>query len=628
MSLEGYASVTSAKPGEQVDFHLNSSTAVNFSVQIVQVAPANPVVLAGNGQAGPQPVPANAHETGVDWPAAFSLNVPANWASGVYRANFSGGIDQTSVAFVVRPANPGSRSGILLQTCATTEQAYNTWGGGSLYPSPGSPNAEQRGRRVTFNRPYDPPGIVYAREEQFLLWMANNGLVAEVCTGVDIHAGVIPLAGYSLLLSVGHDEYWSNEMRAAVEDFIQGGGNVAFFSGNVCWWQVRFEDDNRTMVCYKSAVEDPLTGQDDARVTVSWYDAPVSRPENFMTGVGFRNGAGHWIGGNNGAFTVAFEQHWVFDRTGLQNGAVFGNGVVGYEADAALFDVIEGVPAVTGRDGTPLDFQVLATADLSGWDKWGQPGMATMGVYQRQGTVFTAATTDWNAGLTDPICSRITRNVVERLSALKPPDLWEQIGHAIGVGAMCGLQWWADMGPSSGRYLFAATQDNHLNRRTPSLFNVTWEEIGDANAIVAMAGLDARLYAITADGRLWQRTAVPDVGWDDLGPAPATAAALAAVEGQLFAATTNGSLLSSPPPPNMQWQQVGPVTNVIAMTAMGGRLIAISADHRLLALSVTRPGGAWEEVGVAPGFVAIAALDGKLFGATGNGRLWFRPPPS
>ena len=624
MSLEGYASVTSAKAGEQVDFHINSSAAANFAVQVAHVAQGNPVMLADNGQAGPQAVAANAAENGVGWPVSFSLNVPVNWPSGIYHANFTAGADQCSVAFVVRPANPGSTSGILLQTCATTEQAYNSWGGASLYPSPGSPNAEQRGRRVSFNRPYD--GGVYGREEQFLLWMANNGMTAEVCSGVDLHTGAIPLGSYTLLLSVGHDEYWSDEMRTAVEDFIQGGGNVAFFSGNVCWWQVRFEDNNRTMVCYKSAVEDPLTGQDDAHVTVNWYDAPVVRPENSMTGVGFRNGAGHWTGGNNGAFTVAFEQHWVFDGTGLQNGAVFGNGVVGYEADGALFEAIDGVPVATGRDGTPLDFQVLATADLSGWDQWGQPGMATMGIYQRQGTVFTAATTDWNTGLTDPVCSRITRNVVQRLSSLKPPDLWEQIGHAIKVVAMCGLHWWADMGPSSGRYLFAATQDNHLNRRAPSLFNITWEDIGAANAVIAMAGLDGRLYAITGDGTLWRRPAVPDVGWDDVGAAPANAVALVAVEGQLFAATTSGSLFSSPPPPNLQWQQFGPATNVIAMTAMGGRLLAISADHRLVALSVAQP-GAWEEVGAAPGFVAIAALDCKLFGATGDGRLWFRPPP-
>ena len=53
-------------------------------------------------------------------------------------------------------------------------------------------------------------------------------------------------------------------MRDAVEAFIAGGGNAAFFSGNTCWWQVRFEDD-WAMVCFKyRADEDPVVGSTDS----------------------------------------------------------------------------------------------------------------------------------------------------------------------------------------------------------------------------------------------------------------------------------------------------------------------------------------------------------------------------
>src|SRR5207248_3969390 len=112
------------------------------------------------------------------------------------------------------------------------------------------------------------------------------------------------LGRYRLLLSVGHDEYWSKEMRDAVEGFTASGGNVAFFSGNVCWWQVRFENDDRTMVCYKYAgpddpshcnINDPETATDPSRVTVNWRSPPVNRPENAMTGVSCFTGA-YWRG--------------------------------------------------------------------------------------------------------------------------------------------------------------------------------------------------------------------------------------------------------------------------------------------------------------------------------------------
>lgn len=625
MSLEGYPAAASVPPGGQIRFHLRNDVPASFTVQFSRISPASGVLFQTGGSVSPQSARANAWEAGAGWPPALTLDVPSDWPSGIYRADFQAGGNQTNVKFVVLPANPGSTSTILLQTAITTEQAYNLWGGHSLYPSPGSPDADTRGRRVSLDRPL--PGDSYAREVEYLLWLEEHGLVAEVCTGLDLHAGSVPLVKYSLLLSVGHDEYWSKEMRDAVEGFVDAGGNVAFFSGNVCWWQVRFEDNDRTMVCYKSAVEDPLTGVDDQRVTVNWHDAPVDRPENSMTGVSFRNGAGHWTGGVNGGYSVAFPQHWVFEGTGLAGGATFADGGVGYETDAALVALFAGVPLVTGNDGTPVDFQVLATADLTAWGEFGQPGTATMGIYQGPGTVFTAGTVDWNAALTDPVVSRITQNVVERLSKLKPPDLWAQIGHAADVRAMCGLSWWADLGPGSGRCLFAATHaDNRLWRRPPVLVNVTWDPIGEAIDVLAMAGMDARLYALTGDGKLWRRTTLAGVLWEQLGTGPANAGALAAAEGRLYVATTDGSLFSGAPAPAVNWQRIGAANDVAAMTMAGGRLMAVTNDERLLSLSLTQPDGPWVEVGTAPGIVTLGALDGKLFGASAAGGLWVRPP--
>lgn len=625
MPLEGYTSAVSVPPGGRIDFHMNCDAALDFNVQLRRVSRAAAVMGSGSGHVDPQPPAATrAHETGVSWPSAYSLQVPADWPSGIYRAQFTAGANQTSVSFIVRPARPASTSSILLEACTATEQAYNSWQDGNLYPSPGSPGAESRSRRVSLDHPVIIGPQTYDREEKFLLWLDDHGLVTEVCSGVDLHAGLVPLDRYALLLSVGHDEYWSREMRDAVEEFIAGGGNVAFFSGNTCWWQVRFEDDDRTMVCYKSAAEDPLTGVDDSRVTINWFDAPVNRPENSMTGVSFRNGGGHWRGGDNQPYTVAFAQHWVFDGTGLQNGQTFAPGLVGYEADGAQFATLDGVPVVTGRDGTPASFQVLATADLP-WEDSGFPGTATMGVYQRGGTVFTAATTDWQFGLQDATVSRITQNVVQRLAQLKPPDGWEQVGHATNVTAMCGMYFYADLGPKSGRFLYASTGDNQLWRRLPISVNVAWEAMGEANSVDMMAAINARLYAITSDNVLWQRTAVPGDHWDQLGAAPDGTTALAALEGQLYVVTGDGSLHRTGAGAAPDWQPAGTPGPAVAMTAQGGRLVGVNGGGDLLSLDPATP-GPWREVGRAPGMVALAAMDGRLFGADGAGRLWTHSP--
>ncbi|NEE60071.1 hypothetical protein G3M55_88050, partial [Streptomyces sp. SID8455] len=69
-----------------------------------------------------------------------------------------------------------------------------------------------------------------------------------------LHNGDELLSHYSLLVVNGHDEYWSMEMRDSVEAFARRGGNLAFFAANTAWWQMRLEDDGRTMVCHRDAV--------------------------------------------------------------------------------------------------------------------------------------------------------------------------------------------------------------------------------------------------------------------------------------------------------------------------------------------------------------------------------------
>jgi hypothetical protein len=201
------------------------------------------------------------------------------------------------------------------------------------------------------------------------------------------------------------------------------------------------------MVCYRDVNEDPLTGVDDSRVTVNWKDHPVNRRENHLTGVSFENGAG-WFGEKTTnrpalGYRVHFPEHWVFYTTGLHRGDEFGaeDSIVGYEVDAAQFVMNNGIPQVTGQDGTPPNFIVLASADCTNWGPngdfgpGGQSGMATMGMYRRNGVVFTAATTDWSHGLRGSwnAVSQITQNILRRLSCPCSPHI-----------ANCGFETWRE----------------------------------------------------------------------------------------------------------------------------------------------------------------------------------------
>jgi hypothetical protein len=234
-------------------------------------------------------------------------------------------------------------------------------------------------------------------------------------------------------------------MRDQVEAFIAAGGNVAFFSANTCFWQIRFDfSGGRIMICYKEAEaghpQDP-DRSDSRRVTTEWSKPPVNRPENSMTGVSYRDGAGWWNDPIDPArryrgYTVTNASHWTLDGTGLSNGDTFGGGdsvdttILGYETDA------------TGG-GTPHDFVILARADLRDWASGGQGGYATMGMYRRNGMVFTAGTVNWAAGLTDDgqssAVDRITAHVLNAFDSDPPP--------AIGL-SNAGFEDWPDGVPS------------------------------------------------------------------------------------------------------------------------------------------------------------------------------------
>jgi hypothetical protein len=366
---------------------------------------------------------------------------------------------------------------------------------------------------------------------------------------------------------------------------------------------------------------------DNDRVMVEWRNAPVNRPENTLTGVGTLHGAAcfrDFAAMDHKAYQVRFAKHWVFDGTGLADGEVFGQGerIVGYETDAADFVEVDGFPVVTGSDGTPPSFVILATADLRDWGPAGQAGWATMGLYHRQGTVFTAGTTDWVSGFRFPQSAvhHITRNVLNRLCAPYPARQWEVIGHADSVVGMAAV---------AGK-LFAASADHRLWWREPIGQEINWYDIGHANDVVAMAAWESAtrpvtLVAAARDGRIgWREPVGYDVYWTDMERVAQAIVAMAITHDSLFVATRNHRLLMKPLAGPGAWQDVGHANDVVAMTAVVGTLVAAARDGGLWWRKPVCYEVNWQPFTHLEHTVGLAALGDKLFAATSDRRLWWR----
>ncbi len=247
-----------------------------------------------------------------------------------------------------------------------------------------------------------------------------------------------------------------------------------------------------------------------------------------MTGLSFRLGAGCWEPMSamvTEAYTVRFADHWAFEGTGLRDGEQFARGALGYETDAAELDESGGAPRVTGRDGTPGSFTVLATADLRHWAAHGQGGAATMGVFTAgRGTVFNAGTVNWGAALGDPVVARITGNVLDRLARpASAVPAWTAAGTRDEVVALAAA--------GSALYAVLAARGPAgpvLGTREACGQALPWRPIGGAADLVALAaprdavaGAPGGLYALRRDGAVLRRPVGPATApWALAGAGP------------------------------------------------------------------------------------------------------------
>ena len=309
-SIQGFATEMSVAAGETVRFRIDTA-ATAYHVDVYRLGwynglGARKVATIAPSAALPQLQPdcVEDDQSGLvdcgNWAESASWAVPADAVSGVYVARpvreDTGG--DSHIVFLVRDDSRGSD--LLFQTSDTTWQAYNRYGGNSLYV--GSP--ANRAYKVSYNRPlttraYANPSALFGAEYPMIRWLERNGYDVSYTTGVDTASRGDELLEHDAFLSVGHDEYWSAEQRANVEAARAAGVNLAFFSGNEVFWKTRWEPaidgtgtPFRTLVSYKETHANAKIDPDPAW-TGTWRDSRFSppadggRPENALTGTLF-----------------------------------------------------------------------------------------------------------------------------------------------------------------------------------------------------------------------------------------------------------------------------------------------------------------------------------------------------
>jgi hypothetical protein len=459
--IEGFVGETSVNAGGSVKLYVNVAGGNPYDLHVYR--------MGDYGGKGARLVATQANHSGVAQPAPIERGQPlvveasnwcsrtfetqSSWTSGMYllrlsRKDGEAVTHQSWVPLVIR--DDGRAADFVFQIATTTYQAYNSWPrypignpdsalGRSTYPHSSGGTAAIK---VSFMRPYGRgasdatlsgvgAGQFLTHDYDFnnsaagwdyamIRWLEREGYDVEYQTNVDTHARELPNTTKGFL-SVGHDEYWSVEMRRHVDGAKAAGVSVGFFGANNAYWNIRLEDENQTMVAYKDAVgADPRVHESDE----TWLFTATNNRRTWVgvdagVGAGSENAGGadnlfeekligaSWYGGdiNNEALALGTGDvcHWAFHGSGV----TFGDrlpGLLGYEISANNFGLPSGVQILARTPHVPGGVGARPST-LHTCPKYANNTEALCSdvtLYQQGGAMgFSTGTIQWSWGLDD-----------------------------------------------------------------------------------------------------------------------------------------------------------------------------------------------------------------------------------
>lgn len=429
--IQGYAGAVSAQAGDTVPLYISTVVPATYTLSVFRIGWYNGLggrlmltvphlqslsqgfwtssyglVDCTRCQFDPKTHLLDAH-----WLPSYHLLIPSGWQSGVYLIKLSvGRIAESYIPLVVRADQ--STSSVLLNIPINTYEAYNIWGGYSLYQHVGQTAANEesnttRASKVSFNRPFDRSagvGDFFYWDLHTVRWVERSALDVTYTTSMDVAVRPATLLQHRIYLDSGHDEYWTKSMRDGIERARDLGVNLAFLGADDSYWQARLEPDaaanaNRTLVCYKVATtsnnpsqylaNDPMYPAHPELVTAQWRDPVVHRPENSLLGLMYNS---YFAADGRYVPDLVITSSHHLDQMALMAGLVGGEhlrtGLVGYEYDSEW------------QNGfTPKNLVVLARSPVI--NIYHQRQVASTSYYRAASgaIVFDAGTLWWANGL-------------------------------------------------------------------------------------------------------------------------------------------------------------------------------------------------------------------------------------
>ncbi len=278
-SISGYVSEQAVLPGQLERIYVSAPGARSGRIRIFRMgwyggAGGREVLVSDPLALARQPRCRHSWRTGLTacgWHPTLTFRIPPGLASGVYIARLSASDGQSDCLFVVRSRVTPA---LLAQLPTATYQAYNAWGGDSLYPGgidPVRATGARQGIAVSLDRPYGSltgAGQFFARDVAMIRFLERYRYPVGYTTSESVDQDPGQLRGPRALIDFGHSEYWSRRQQHGFAAALRHGASLLWFGSDTLAWRVRYAraatgtsdpgDRDRTIVAYKEhAALDP-----------------------------------------------------------------------------------------------------------------------------------------------------------------------------------------------------------------------------------------------------------------------------------------------------------------------------------------------------------------------------------
>jgi N,N-dimethylformamidase beta subunit-like, C-terminal len=431
-AIEGYVSSDAVLSGQNEKVYVSAPRARTVTVSVYRMGwyggTGGRLVLESDPlPALRQPPCMHRSSTGLtecDWQSTLAFTIPPALPSGVYIAKLKG--DDGSEAdciFVVRSHAPAP---LLVELPTATWQAYNEWGGDSLYPGGKyvEVSGSSQGVEVSYDRPYQSQtgaGQFFIREVAIVRFLERYGYPASYTTIPSLDAEPHQVAGARGLIDAGHSEYWSTRDEEAFARARDARASLMFFSSDTMAWRVRFESDAsgrpaHRIVAYKqSAQRDPDAAEPTGLFPLGGADVKGSAYNGCITPRVSQSGPPVY---RLYPWTARAGPSWLFAGAGGTGVSILG--IVGYELDQRTPASPPGTEVV-GQGTAPCG------AETEPSPVHGTLAQSTLYTARSGAFVFASGTMGWLYGLEavpqaspdapaapDPRVVAITRNLLGR----------------------------------------------------------------------------------------------------------------------------------------------------------------------------------------------------------------------